>query len=162
MSAGSTPIRIGFEFTRHSSADRLPPSDQQVLQEAIIAADRAYAPYSGFHVGAALRSKDGSVRSGNNQENAAFPAGICAERNCLHTTLAQDPKAIVEVMAIAAKKLGEDQPVSPCGVCRQVLLEQQVRQGSPIRLLLAGADGSVIEVPDVSSLLPLAFTPEHL
>ncbi len=162
MSAGSTPIRIGLEFSRHSSADRLQPSDREVLKEAMAAADRAYAPYSGFHVGAALRSKDGSVRSGNNQENAAFPAGICAERNCLHTALAQDPKAIVEVMAIAAKKLGEDQPVSPCGVCRQVLLEQQTRQGSPIRLLIRGSDGSVIEVPDVSALLPLAFTPEHL
>ena len=162
MNAGSTPIRIGLEFTRHSSADRLPPLDREVLKVAMTAADRAYAPYSGFHVGAALRSKDGSIRSGNNQENAAFPAGICAERNCLHAALADDQHTVVEVMAIGARKQGKGQQISPCGVCRQVLLEQQARQGSPIRLLLAGADGSVIEVPDVSMLLPLAFTASNL
>ena len=162
MGPASTPIQISLEFTRHSSADRLPPSDREVLMEALAATDRAYAPYSGFNVGAALRSKDGTIRSGNNQENAAFPAGICAERNCLHAALAQDPHMVVDVMAIGARKQGIDQHISPCGVCRQVLLEQQARQGSAIRLLLAGADGSVIEVPDVSALLPLAFSASNL
>ncbi|MCB0763187.1 MAG: cytidine deaminase, partial [Flavobacteriales bacterium] len=121
------------------------------------AASRAYAPYSNFHVGAALRLADGTVVSGNNQENASFPAGICAERTALHAAMSMRPDAVVEVIAVVVPQAGADRPVSPCGICRQALVEQEVRQGSPMRVLLVASGGSVQELSSARDLLPLSF-----
>jgi cytidine deaminase len=127
-----------------------------------MAAGRAYAPYSRFLVGAALLQSNGVVVTGNNQENASFPAGICAERTALHAALSLDPTAIVVEMAIVVPSAPPDRPVSPCGICRQALLEQEHRQGAPIRLLLASSNGRVIELERAGDLLPLSFDASFL
>ena len=144
-----------FSYIQHKSVDALNEADQELLQAAEQAAERAYAPYSNFHVGAALRLADGTVVTGNNQENASFPAGTCAERTALHAAMSLYPAATVTTMAILVK--GQERPVSPCGVCRQALMEQRTRQQVPLRLLLGTSKGPVLEVSDASSLLPLAF-----
>ena len=148
---------IEFVYTVHTNAAVLSEADRMLIDEATSAAARAYAPYSRFHVGAALRLADGTVVTGNNQENASFPAGICAERTALHAALSRWPDARVLEMAIVVPSVHGERPVSPCGICRQALLEQEQRQGEGIRLLLAVPSGSVTELPRAGSLLPLSF-----
>jgi cytidine deaminase len=124
---------------------------------ALNAAGRAYAPYSGFQVGAAVLLENGRIFDGNNQENVAYPAGICAERVALFAANATCPDIAVEAVAIAAIKNGKMQEsVSPCGICRQVLLEAENRYGKPIKMLLCGKQETVI-VLSVKDLLPLEF-----
>jgi cytidine deaminase len=158
MGITSTGRRIGLqlEYLVHDLPEGLPPADRALLELAREASARAYAPYSRFLVGAALRMEDGTVVTGNNQENASFPAGICAERTALHAAMSQWPEGRVVEMAIAVPQVKGDRAVSPCGICRQALLEQELRQGSPIRLLLVGA-GPVFELERAGSLLPLSF-----
>ena len=147
-----------FSFIQHASWDLLPPADRQLLDEAKAAAGRAYAEYSHFHVGAALRMANGDVHTGNNQENAAYPAGTCAERTALHAAMSLQPKGEVNTMAVVVIDIKTDVPVSPCGICRQALLEQEGRQDKkPLRLLLGAENGVVIEVASASHLLPLHF-----
>ena len=122
----------------------------------------AYAPYSNFHVGAALRMKSGAVITGNNQENASFPAGICAERTALHAAMSADRSAAVEAIAVVVPQVKGDMPISPCGICRQALLEQETRQGSAVRVLLATSEGAVIELASAADLLPLHFDRSQL
>jgi cytidine deaminase len=150
-----------FIYRRSPTSD-LSLADQDLVERAKQSAARAYAPYSRFFVGAALRKADGDVVEGNNQENASFPAGICAERAALHYAMAIDPKAVVEVIAVAVPQVKGDAPVSPCGICRQALLEQETRQGAPLRILLAASSGSVIEVSRAADLLPLHFDASFL
>lgn len=148
--------RSSFTYRRLSGSE-LAPADAELLRAAVAAAGRAYAPYSRFHVGAALRMDDGSVVEGNNQENASFPAGVCAERTALHHALAMRPSGRVEAIAVAVPQVSGPMPVSPCGICRQALLEQETRQGSPLRLLLGTADGDALEIASAAELLPLHF-----
>lgn len=150
-----------FAFRRMTVAELL-SADAELVRRAADASQRAYAPYSRFHVGAALRTRAGVVVEGNNQENASFPAGICAERAALHHAMAMDPKAVVEAIAVAVPQVKGDQPVSPCGICRQALLEQEVRQGAPLRVLMASASGAVVEVARAADLLPLHFDASFL
>lgn len=147
---------------RRSPINELHAADLELVERAIAAAARAYAPYSRFYVGAALRKADGRIVEGNNQENASFPAGICAERAALHYAMAMDPKAVVDAIAVAVPQVKGDAPVSPCGICRQALLEQESRQGAPLRILLAASSGSVIEVARAADLLPLHFDASFL
>lgn len=147
---------------RRMRAEELAPDDALLVRRAAAAAQRAYAPYSRFLVGAALRLRGGAVVEGNNQENASFPAGVCAERAALHFAMASDPTAVVEAIAVAVPQVAGDAPVSPCGICRQALLEQEVRQGAPVRVLLAAASGTVIEVARAADLLPLHFDASFL
>lgn len=156
-------VSITMVCVRHASAVELPTDDRTLLDAALHAAHRAYAPYSRFHVGAALRMRDGRVVAGNNQENASFPAGTCAERTALHAAMAADPQGVVEVMAIVVPSVTGERPVTPCGICRQALLEQEARQqGEPLRLLMAVPDGPVYEVRSASQLLPLSFDASFL
>lgn len=136
--------------------------DRELVEQAIAAASRAYAPYSRFLVGAALRMGSGAVVEGNNQENASFSAGICAERTALHHAMAMDPKGVVRCIAVAVPQVKGDAPVSPCGICRQALLEQETRQGAPLRVLLAASSGAVIEIERAAELLPLHFDASFL
>ena len=136
--------------------------DRELVERAIAAASRAYAPYSRLLVGAALRMGSGTVVEGNNQENASFPAGICAERTALHHAMAMDPKGVVQCIAVAVPQVKGDAPVSPCGICRQALLEQETRQGAPLRVLLAASSGAVIEIERAADLLPLHFDASFL
>lgn len=140
----------------------LPHPDKALAEAAEAAAGRAYAPYSRFHVGAALRLADGTVVAGNNQENASFPAGICAERTALHAAMSQDPTAVVEVMAVMVPSAPGGRPVPPCGICRQALAEQEKRQGRPMRVLLATPSGPVYELAGADVLLPLSFDASFL
>jgi cytidine deaminase len=156
------PISITVQYLRHTALESLSAEDRALLELAHAAALRAYAPYSNFLVGAALRMADGTLVTGNNQENASFPAGICAERTALHAAMSQRPQGVVVEMAIVVPSVTGDRPVSPCGICRQALLEQEHRQKSPMRLLLSVPNGPVFELASAGSLLPLSFDSSFL
>lgn len=141
-------------------SSELTPSDAALVRQAQEAAVGSYAPYSHFHVGAALRLADGTVVKGCNQENAAFPSGLCAERTALFAAGAQHPDEAVVALAIAAcddEGVFTAQPVSPCGACRQVMLETEQRYGTPMRILLYGADSTLVIEGGAKELLPLTF-----
>ena len=141
--------------------DELSDSDRALIADACRAARQSYAPYSHFHVGAALRLSDGSVVCGSNQENAAYPSGLCAERTALFAAGASHPGTPVEVLAIAAcndEGLFTPQPTPPCGACRQVMLETETRQeGRPMRILLHGTEVTCVIDGGAHELLPLIF-----
>ncbi|MCB9179795.1 MAG: cytidine deaminase [Flavobacteriales bacterium] len=153
----ATKESIRIDHTSHTSWSTLAVADRELLDHAVAAASRAYAPYSHFQVGAALRLGDGRVVEGNNQENASFPAGICAERTALHAAMSKDPTAKVTAIAVVVPKVGPDRPVAPCGICRQALLEQERRQEAHIRILMGALNGPVIEMHSVADLLPFSF-----
>lgn len=138
--------------------DELSESDQELLTNAMDATRRSYAPYSRFSVGAAARLANGIVVTGTNQENAAYPSGLCAERTTLFFANSQYPDQPVDTLAIAAKTEKDfiDTPIPPCGACRQVMLETEKRYGKPLRVLLYGKKG-IYEIRSVGDLLPLSF-----
>ena len=143
--------------------DELPVNDQNLLLEARRITGHAYAPYSGFHVGAAVLLENGLIVSGNNQENSAYPSGLCAERVALFYANANYPDSGVQTIAISAAKRGVlvNEPVKPCGSCRQALAETEVRFNTPIRIILDGQDG-ILVLNGVESLLPLSFSKKAL
>jgi cytidine deaminase len=153
-----------FEYQVVHEASELNGSDNALLAEARNATKRAYAPYSRFYVGAAALLSNGQTVTGTNQENASYPVGICAERVLLGTVANMFPDASISTLAISyrSEELKSDHPISPCGMCRQALLEYEGRQHGPMRLLLAGQEGPVFVITTVKSLLPLAFTSEEL
>lgn len=139
--------------------DELNNNDATLVAKAREATSRAYAPYSKFHVGAAIYLDNGEIITGANQENAAYPSGTCAERTACYYAHATYPDAAFDTIAIAAT--GTDgkeveHPIPPCGACRQALVEYETLAGHPVRVLLAGRD-VVYELPSVKSLLPLTF-----
>ncbi len=140
--------------------DELSDTEQQIIRLSIKATDRSYAPYSHFHVGAAVLLKNGVTLMGCNQENAAFPAGTCAERAAIFAAGAQYPDQPIEMLAIAAKnEKGQltDDPISPCGVCRQVITETETRFQQPMRILLYGKK-QIYVIDGIKQLMPLSFT----
>ena len=147
----------------YSNVLDLPLSDQQLVFEAREASKKAYAPYSGFSVGAAILLSNEKIIIGNNQENAAFPNGLCAERVALFYANANYPKVPVKAVAITASNKNGliDGPVSPCGSCRQALMETEVRYKLPIRLILDGKQ-KIQVFEGTGNLLPFAFKPESL
>ena len=128
------------------------------MQAAAKATGNAYAKYSGFRVGAALRLNDGRIVIGANQENAAYPSGLCAERTAIFGAQANYPEQPIKCLAISAADNNglRAKPVSPCGACRQVILEIEDRYQQPIEILLCGTDG-VYRLKSVRDLLPLSF-----
>jgi cytidine deaminase len=154
--------KVTTTYMHHASWSALPKEDQELLKLAQRAARNAYAKYSKFKVGAALRMETGEIIPGSNQENAAFPAGICAERAALHAAMSVLPRGEVECLAIVVPQVKGRDPVTPCGICRQVLLEQEQRQGTPIRLLMGNVRGPVLETFSAESLLPLSFDSSFL
>ncbi len=139
--------------------EELSEADRRLVDTAREATYRSYAPYSRFSVGAAARLADGTVVSGSNQENAASPSSICAERTTLFYANSQYPGQAVDTLAIAARnERGEflDNPISPCGACRQVMIEVERRFARPMRILLYGQQGTC-EVKSARDLLPLSF-----
>lgn len=141
-----------------STYDSLPECDKTLINHAINASKQAYAPYSHFHVGAAARLKDGQIVTGNNQENVAYPSGLCAERVALFSAHAQHPHTPITTLAIAAYNERDNNFLiaSPCGACRQIMVEFQRQTGTPITLLLYSPE-KVFIVKDAKELLPLAF-----
>ena len=145
---------------REYSFEELTDEDRHLVELAIEATRRSYAPYSTFRVGAALRLNNGVEMMGCNQENAAYPAGLCAERTALFAAGVEYPDVPVHSLAIAARTPSgelQEEPVSPCGVCRQVLIETEKRFGQPVRILLYG-QRCVYVIEGIKELMPLSFT----
>lgn len=138
--------------------DELSQADRELVTAAKDATKGSYAPYSGFSVGAAALLKNGIIITGSNQENAAYPSGICAERTTLFYANSQYPDQPVDTLAIAARTEKDfiDTPIPPCGACRQVMLETETRYKHPIRILLYGKK-EIYEINRVCDLLPLSF-----
>jgi cytidine deaminase len=153
-----------FEFEVYDSIDELTEEDAWLLDEARETTQKAYAPYSKFKVGAAAKLVNGEVVHGSNQENASYPVGICAERVLISAASSLYPKVAIETLAISYNNTnGEsNQPITPCGLCRQSLKEYETRTGHPIRLILGGMHGKIYVIPNADFLLPLSFTGEDL
>lgn len=148
-----------FSYEVYDDAEDLPVEDARLVTQAREATVNAYAPYSRFRVGAAAILENGRIVTGTNQENASYPAGICAERVLLSAAASLFPGIPVRTLAISYfnEQGPANRPISPCGICRQSLSEFEIRTRQPIRLLLSGQTGPVYVVPDSGSLLPLAF-----
>jgi len=157
----TTEIKI--VVSEFENIGELPENDQNLLIEARNITALAYAPYSGFHVGAAVLLSNGKIITGNNQENSAYPSGLCAERVALFYANANFPDSKVEAIAVSAAKNGVlvNESVKPCGACRQALAEAEVRYETPIRIILDGQD-SILLLQSVESLLPLSFSRKDL
>lgn len=138
--------------------EELNAADRELLDAARQATYRSYAPYSHFSVGAAARLANNIIVTGTNQENAAYPSGLCAERTTLFYANSQYPDQPIKTLAIAARTEKDfiEKPIPPCGACRQVILETEKRYGQPIRILLYGKE-CIYEVKSIGDLLPLSF-----
>lgn len=148
-----------INYREYATVDALAPADRELVRLAVSAAATAYAPYSKFHVGAALRLADGRVVTGSNQENAAYPSGLCAERTALFAASAHYPdQRDYEALAIVGcNHEGHLCEAAPCGACRQVMMEYESQQSHPMRVLCYTADGGVREFQRVADLLPFGF-----
>jgi cytidine deaminase len=157
-------LTIHISIRLYAQETELAESDLALLQAARQALRNAYAPYSRFRVGAALRLSNGQIVWGNNQENAAFPSGLCAERVAVFAAAAHFPDEKIEKIAIAAQKEGETAflSISPCGACRQSLLEYESRQQTKIPMLMESENGQIIEIQSIADLLPFQFTSKQL
>lgn len=164
IKAMSRKVEIKSEFTEYDSLEDLPESDVSLLEVAGTAADSAYAPYSHFNVGAAILLENGEIVAGNNQENVAYPSGLCAERVALFSVGAQHPNIAVKAIAITAKSehFDIDEPLAPCGACRQVMVEYEKKSGQNIRIILRGHKGKIYVINSVDDILPLSFSSDKL
>lgn len=144
-------INISYE---HCSIEELSPAEQEVVQAAFGATSKAYAPFSGFKVGAAIRLRSGKILTAANCESEVFPSGLCAERSLLYSYATNHAEDVIELMAIVSDP--SERECYPCGACRQVMLDAERRQLSPIRIIMAGGGtASVVESAEV--LLPFTF-----
>ena len=146
------------------SDDELNGNDLKLVRAAKDATSGSWSPYSGFKVGAALLLEDGTVVTGSNQENAAYPSGLCAERTALFTAGHSHPDKAVTALAIAARNDNgfTAQPITPCGACRQVLAETEQRGGKPIRFILYGTQGTMVIESGTDAILPFCFGAESM
>ena len=153
-----TNKEIKIAYKEYASLDELSAQDRVLAESAIEAVGSAYAPYSKFNVGAAVLFEDGEIVKGSNQENAAYPSGICAERTALFYASASRPNKAMAALAIAASQENGllETPVTPCGACRQVMAQYQLKSGIPMRILLVGAH-KIWEFAKVDDLLPFTF-----
>ena len=153
-------IEIDYDFCQ---LDELSEQDLNLIESAKAAVKNSYANYSHFHVGAALRLHDGRVVIGANQENAAFPSGLCAERTAIFAAQSHYPEQAIDALAIVAhnEKGFLSDPITPCGACRQVMLEMEDRYKQNVRVLLYGTSGVYI-LKSVKDLLPFAFVDENM
>ena len=150
---------LTISFDRFEHWQELTESDQILVKKAFDVSKTAYAPYSKFHVGASLRLSNGEIITGSNQENIAYPSGLCAERVALFYTGANYPNEQIETLCVVAEGelLPIDKILSPCGACRQVMLETEVRQKKSYRIILVSQNGVSIVFDSAVDLLPLAF-----
>jgi cytidine deaminase len=153
-----TNKEIKIAFAEYGSLNQLAPQDKIVAEAAVEAMKSAYAPYSNFHVGAAVMFEDGEIIKGSNQENAAYPSGICAERTAMFYANASRPDGIMTAIAIAGGLNGElaSDPATPCGACRQVMAQYQLKGGKPMSVILVGAS-KIWKFEKVDDILPLIF-----
>lgn len=153
-----TRKEIKIAYTEYESLHQLEAEDRALAEAAIEATASSYAPYSNFNVGAAVLFNDGVMIQGSNQENAAYPSGLCAERTALFYASASRPGIPMTAIAIAAGQNGRlcPSPATPCGSCRQVMAQYQTKSGCPMRVLLVGGD-KILRFEKVDDLLPLIF-----
>jgi cytidine deaminase len=156
--------QITFSLKMYANTSELPDDELQLLTQARLALENAYAPYSQFKVGAAILLANGKVLTGSNQENASFPACICAEGTAFSAASSVYPNVAIIKMAVTVKSARRviDTPVAPCGICRQRILEYENRFGQPIIIIMAGEKGQVYSVATVKDLLPLNFSQSDL
>ena len=149
--------RISFELAIFDSLDEMSPSDVSLLKEA----EKAYSKFS---VGAALRLENGKILLGSNQENASFPAGLCAEGVALFNAGANYPNEVIQAIAVvvSSEENQLNQPAAPCGICRQSISEYENKQKKPIRILMKAPDGPIYACDSISDLLPLGFNSSFL
>lgn len=157
-------IELQLVIEAFPDLDSLPEQIKRLMQQAISSRTKAYAPYSRFRVGAAVLLENGAIVLGNNQENAAFPSGLCAERVAVSQAGAVYPGIAIKAIAItaAADEWVVKEPVPPCGSCRQVLTEYEHRQTRPIDIYFMGEVSEIYKVNSVAQLLPLIFTGDSL
>lgn len=157
-------LQQSLEYLSYDDISGLDETDGLLLKAAREVTARAYAPYSNFHVGAVIRLANGQTVSGTNQENASFPAGICAERTALSAATSLFPGIPIDTIAISYdnRQGNSSQPISPCGICRQTLAEYEQRQQQPIRVILGGQSGNVLVIPAATPLLPLSFSAKDM
>ena len=155
---------FGFSYEVYDSAEELSKEDAELLNKARDVTKDAYAPYSHFRVGAAAKLINTQIVTGTNQENASYPVGICAERVLLSTASSLYPGVAIDTLAVSYDNENgpSNQPISPCGICRQSLQEFEQRTSRHIRLILGGQTGKIFIIPKADLLLPFAFTAEEL
>ena len=156
--------KLSLSFLEFNSIDELNDNDRILLLKAKEAAKNAYAPYSKFRVGAAVLLANGTIVIGNNQENAVYPVGLCAERVALFSAQANYPDQPIVALAVTA--IGSDgkisQPVPPCGSCRQAMIEAESRHKQPLRLIMQGEEGPIIISEKMEDMMPLTFAEDFL
>ncbi|MES2565264.1 MAG: cytidine deaminase [Bacteroidota bacterium] len=160
----NSKFSIVTEFDVYESIKDLEKNDAVLLSEAQKILKNAYAPYSNFNVGAAVLLDNGKIITGNNQENAAYPSGLCAERVAIFYAGAQYPKVDIKTIAITVKSKNViiNEPLSPCGGCRQAIAEYENKSGKPIRIIMSGEKGKIYIAKSIESLLPLMFSKKYL
>lgn len=157
-------ITISAELDLFNSVEELPKEVQDLMEQAFEAREKSYSPYSNFKVGAAILLENGEVICGSNQENASYPAGLCAERTAIFYAGAKYPNVRIQKIALSARALNHivETPTPPCGSCRQAIAEYEVRQEQPIEIYFMGEKGKVVKARSVSDLLPLIFDKSYL
>lgn len=157
-------IKITSELTVFDSISELPVDGQNLMEQAIAIRKNAYAPYSKFRVGAALLLDNGKIVLGSNQENAAYPSGLCAERVAIFQSGAVYPEAKILAMAISAASDTNtiDSPIPPCGACRQSIAEYEIKQETPIEIYFMGETGLIYKSASLKNLLPFMFDKKFL
>ena len=153
-----TNKELSIHYIEYSSVDEMEPADRELCQAAIEAIDGAYAIYSHFYVGAAVRLSDGSIVKGANQENAAYPSGLCAERTAMFSAGAKYPDKAMRSIAIVGGVFGRmtAEPATPCGACRQVMAQYQTKAGAPVSVIMVGAN-RIWKFERIDDILPLIF-----
>jgi cytidine deaminase len=156
--------RFSISYNSYGSINELIPTDKKLLKKAEEILEEAFSVYSGFSVGAAALLDNGEIIAANNQENIAYPSSMCAERVLFYFCKANYPNCIIEKVAITVKAVEKiiDEPISPCGACRQVMFEYERNQQKSIKILLKGEVGKVYELSCIEDLLPLAFKTDVL
>ncbi|PJB13385.1 MAG: cytidine deaminase [Flavobacteriales bacterium CG_4_9_14_3_um_filter_40_17] len=157
-------IKISTNFDIYQSLNDLPSEEFELMRQAIEARKEAYAPYSKFSVGAAVLLDNGEIITGSNQENAAYPSGLCAERVAIFYACAKFPETQILKLAISATASNDRTvvPIPPCGACRQSIIEYEFKQKTPIEIIFMGASGNVAKSASMANLLPLGFDNSYL
>ncbi|WP_324720726.1 cytidine deaminase [Salinimicrobium sp. HB62] len=157
-------ITISADLEVYNDETELPQDVQGLMTQAVEAREKSYSPYSQFRVGAAILLENGEVVTGSNQENASYPAGLCAERTAIFYAGAKYPESKILKMALTARSENHkvEVPTPPCGSCRQAIAEYEVKQDQPIGVFFMGEKGKVVKANSISDLLPLIFDNSYL